>query len=235
MRLSYDLHNHILPGVDDGAKNSEESLTLIRALSRQGIKNICLTPHFYTHKESMDEFLRRRRIAAESFLPLVPEDIRVKLGAEVYITKYLFAEEKDLMPLCIEGTNYMLTEFPYTSRFRDGSMRLLNRLRDIGINPVLPHVERYPNLMKDTDLLEELIYMGVIIQSNAVSFTDVRFRRKLLKLLRNGYIQVLSSDAHSMERNSPTAISEALAVIMKKCGGEVISSLERNAVEVFEG
>lgn len=231
--ITHDLHTHILPGVDDGAKTSEDALRLINALWRQGVKNICLTPHFYTHKESVEDFLSRRTESANSFLPLVPENISIKLGAEVFVTKYLFSEERDLSPLCIENTNYMLTEFPYEARFRGSSMRQVTRLRDLGIVPVLPHVERYPALMKDRGLLQELVYMGLIIQSNAVSFTEARIKRKLLKLLRDGYIHVLSSDTHSMERNSPLAVSVAQEYIAKKCGAEVIEKLELNASEIF--
>ena len=61
--LSYDFHTHILPGIDDGAKTPEESLKLINSLRVQGIKNIVLTSHYYSHKESMEDFLKRREEA----------------------------------------------------------------------------------------------------------------------------------------------------------------------------
>ncbi|MBQ8000141.1 MAG: hypothetical protein IJ298_02850 [Ruminococcus sp.] len=233
--LTYDLHTHILPGVDDGAKTAEDALELISSLKSQGICNICLTPHFYTHHESIEDFLERRTASARNFLPIVPDDVCVKLGAEVYVTKYLFSEERDMTPLCIEGTSFMITEFSYDSTFSDNTMRLITALRDRGITPVIPHVERYPFLLKNKKRLEELIYSGIIIQSNAVSFTQFSTKRKLIKLLKDGCIHVLSSDAHSTNRNSPLAMTAAVEYIKSKCGDDVIRTLQQNAEAIFKG
>ncbi len=233
--LTYDLHTHILPCVDDGAKSSEDALQLINALHSQGIKNICLTPHFYTHHESIEDFLQRRTESAKEFMTCVPEGINIKLGAEVFVTKYLFSEERDLKPLCIEGTSFMITEFSYDSTFSERTLRMLNLLIDRGITPIIPHVERYPYLMKSKNRLADLIYMGVIIQSNALSFTQFSTKRKLVKLLKGGFIQLLSSDTHSLTRNSPHTISQAIEYIRNTCGEETISALEQNAHNVFFG
>ena len=56
----YDMHSHILPGIDDGCKTVEESLTIINRHIKNGVKNICLTPHFYTNEESIEDFISRR-------------------------------------------------------------------------------------------------------------------------------------------------------------------------------
>ncbi len=231
--LSYDFHTHILPGVDDGAKTQEEALKLISELSAQGIKNICLTSHYYSHKESMEDFLKRRDESAEALFPLIPEDINIKLGAEVYVTPYMFVDRDDFSPVCISGTNYMLAEFPYASSFQGESMRMLMRLTDLGAKIIIPHVERYPTLFKDKELLEELIYMGVVVQSNAASFLDKRINSKLIKLLKGGYIQILSSDTHSLRHNPPASLLDAQNLILKKCPG-ALSTLEENAREIWD-
>lgn len=235
MKLYYDLHTHILPGIDDGAKTPEEAMMLIESLRNQGINHICFTPHFYTHKEDIEAFLSRREEAKRQFLSLVLDDVQVKVGAEVYVTKYLFSEERDLKNLCIDGTNYMITEFSYDSTFSDNTMKMITYLRDRGIFPIIPHIERYPHLMKNKDKLLELIYEGVLIQSNAVSFTQFSTKRKLLRMIREGYIQLLSSYAHSMTRNSPVAMSYAIKYISDKCGEDVVDSLNKNAEKVFCG
>ncbi len=234
MKLTYDLHTHILPGVDDGAKTAEEALQLIEVLRSQGVSNICLTPHFYSHKESTTDFLSRREDSARDFLPLVPDDVTIRLGAEVFVTKYLFSGDNDLSSLCIEGTPYMLTEFSYDSKFSDSTMRQIEDIRSRGIIPILPHIERYPALMTNKQILEDLIYMGIIIQTNAVSFTDTFLKRKLSKMLSSGHVQVLSTDTHSLRRNPPQSLSEALEYISKKCGDDIIRKLESNAGELFE-
>ncbi len=235
MNLTYDLHTHILPAVDDGASTKEEALELLNALSSQGIKNICLTPHFYTHRESVETFLQRRNASAIDFLPLVPKDINIKLGAEVFVTKYLFSEERDLKSLCIEGTSFMITEFSYNSTFSERTLGLINLLINRGVTPVIPHVERYSHLIKNKRTLAELIDMGVIIQSNAFSFTQFSTKRKLMKLLKDGYIHILSSDVHSTTRNSPETISQAVNYIRSKCGEEILNTLDQNAQVVFCG
>lgn len=235
MILKYDLHTHILPGIDDGAKDLNESVTLIDILCGKGVENICFTPHFYTHKESIEDFLCRRDGGYKVIKPSLSERINVKLGAEVYVTKYLFSEERDFRPLCIEGTDFMLTEFPYNSQFSSETMRMISRIMDFAIIPIIPHVERYPFLMKNTDKLRELIDMGVVIQSNYVSYIEPVVKRKLIKLISKGYIHILSTDVHNLERNSPDLSEQGFEFIKKKCSKDVIDYLQENMNKVFNG
>lgn len=226
MRLNFDMHTHILPGVDDGAKNIEESLVLIDRLVKAGITDICLTPHYYTHKESMTDFTARRDAAFRELASHVGDKVRLHLGAEVFVTQYLFTSEYDLTKVCYNGTRYMLTEFPYSSNFSGETMSLINTLmNNHRIIPVLTHVERYPYLLKHPQVLEELIYMGIIIQSNACSFSEFSLRRKLLKLLNNGYIQVIGSDAHSLNRNTPDAFNSLYGLLEKKNMTDIIPDI----------
>ena len=60
----FDMHSHILPGIDDGAKTVEDSLELLSCLKNQGVTNVCLTPHFYTNEISLEDFIAER---AEKF------------------------------------------------------------------------------------------------------------------------------------------------------------------------
>ena len=235
MLLKYDLHTHILPATDDGAKDLDEALSLIDMLCKRGVENICFTPHFYTHKESIEDFLARREEGYNIIKTSLQNRVNVKLGTEVYVTKYLFSEQRDLRSLCIESTDYMLTEFSYNSEFSSETMRMISRIMDFAIIPILPHVERYPYLLKNTRKLQELIDMGVVIQSNYVSYTERSVRRKLVKLLQNGYIHILSSDVHNPDRNSPELSEQGLDFIMNKCSSDVIDYLEDNMEKVFNG
>lgn len=235
MKLLYDMHTHILPAVDDGAKNIDESLTLINRLRRAGVTDICLTPHYYTHRESLKDFIKRRNAAFLELQSYVSDDVRLHLGAEVYVTKYLFSNEDDLKSVCYNGTNYMLTEFPYSSTFEGESLLYINKLiSNYGIKPVLAHVERYPYLLKHLNVLEELIYMGVTIQSNACSFTEFPLKLKLTKLLKNGYIQLIGSDAHSLKRNTPDAFNELNELISKKLPSSITADINSNASEILK-
>ena len=82
-----DFHTHILPGIDDGSRNVEESLILLKKESEQDIKKILATPHFYAHKESVSRFLKCREEAYQKMAVSMSEmqlDIPVLTGAEVY-------------------------------------------------------------------------------------------------------------------------------------------------------
>ncbi len=235
MKLLFDMHTHILPRVDDGAKNVEESLILINRLRRAGVTDICLTPHYYTHKESLADFLKRRNNAFAELSSYVSDDVHLHLGAEVYVTKYLFSNDEKLNSVCYSGTEYMLTEFPYSSTFEGESMVLINKLiSNYGITPVLAHIERYPYILKHLDVIEELIDMGVVIQSNACSFTEFPLKLKLTKLLKKGYISLIGSDAHSLNRNTPDAYNVLNEHIAKKLNHCIISDINRISAKILK-
>ncbi len=234
--FKYDMHSHILPGVDDGAQNLEDSLVLIDRLKKAGITDICLTPHYYTHKESMYDFVERRDKAYEALKTKVGNNVNLHLGAEVFVTDYLFTTPYDLSKVCYNGTKYMLTEFGYRSTFQGDTLKNINNLmNNHGITPVLTHVERYPYLLKHPDALEELIYMGVLIQSNACSYSEFSLKRKLTKLLANGYIHVIGSDAHSLNRNSPDAFVTLEEHLKKKGIEDIINNINLNSRKILSG
>lgn len=68
----FDMHSHILPGIDDGAKTVEDSLELLSCLKNQGVTNVCLTPHFYTNEISLEDFIAERAEKFEKFKPHIP-------------------------------------------------------------------------------------------------------------------------------------------------------------------
>ena len=235
MKLKFDMHTHILHGVDDGAGNIEDSLTLISRLKRAGVTDICLTPHYYTHRESLDDFVKRRDDAFLELSSYISDDVRLHLGAEVYVTKYLFSNDSDLKSVCYKDTNYMLTEFPYTSTFEGESLAYINKLmNNYRIIPVLAHVERYPYLLKRPKVLEELIDMGVIIQSNACSYAEFPLKLKLIKLLKKGCIHIIGSDAHSLERNTPDAFNGLNELIAKKLTDDAATYINENSSYILK-
>ena len=152
----YDMHSHILPGFDDGAKTVEDSLALIDCLKKQGVSNICLTPHFYTHEMAPSDYIAKRNAVFESFLPHIPADVSIILGSEVYVTQFLFNGD-DLSGLAYGKSGYILTEFPYSCDFGDKTMNMMDSLwSNHKLTPVLPHVERYEYLIDHPDEYQQL-------------------------------------------------------------------------------
>lgn len=230
------MHSHILPDFDDGAKTVEDSLKLIDHLRRQGVRNICLTPHFYSNELSYDDYLEKREIAYQKFLPHIPPDIRVVLGCELFVTPYIF-NNSDLSGITYGKSSYLLTEFPYETRFREKTMQQFYKLtQNYGLIPVIPHVERYPNLLNDPELIFDLKDLGAIIQTNISNYTAKApyfKKRKLLKLIDRGLIDIIGSDAHSMSHNPPDVYREAIQTISQKCGEQTVVRLMENARNIF--
>lgn len=233
----YDMHSHILPKFDDGAKSVEVSLQLINELKKQGVTNICLTPHFYTNQMSVEDYVKKRNAAFEAFKPYIPEDVNIVLGSEVYVTEYLFHSD-DLSGITYGKSNFILTEFAYNSTFSEKTMQRFNMLiNNYRLRPVFPHVERYSYLMDHPDMIEELQDMGVIIQTNVcnyVSGAPFFKKRKLLKLIANGYIDILGSDTHSMTHNPPTNFAPAMELIAEKAGKSKLRRMMSTAEMIFE-
>lgn len=234
----FDMHSHILPGIDDGAASVEDSVALINCLKKQGVKNICLTPHFYTNEISLEDFVHKRNESVNKLMTELPNDIKVVIGSEVYVTKYLFGNN-DLSGITYGNSKYILTEFGYNSRFSEHTMNyFLKLIDDYGLIPVLPHVERYITLMDDTSIISELKDMGVIIQTNISNYTKKAphfKKKKLIKLINNGFIDIIGSDAHSFKHNSPELYAEAISLIVSKCGNHTINLMMQKAEKIFTG
>ena len=232
----YDMHSHILPQIDDGADSVETSVKLIECLKKQGVTNICLTPHFYTNEMSADDFVEKRNESFEKLKPFIPEGVKVVLGGEVYVTRYLFGNE-DLSGLTYGNSKFILTEYGYGSHFSEQTIDYFVKLKEnFGLNSVLPHVERYTELMRDPSIIRELKDMGVIIQTNISRYTkDTPFfkKRKMIKLINDGLVDVIGTDAHSFKHNSPQLYTEALNFIEEKCGRHVVKKMMSNAEKIF--
>ena len=236
MRL-YDMHSHILPGFDDGAQNIAESLSLLECLNAQEVNNVCLTPHFYTNEMSAIDFVEKRNEAFRKFLPYIPQGLNVVLGAEVFVTKYLFTN-RDFSKLTYGKSNFILTEFAYSSTFSERTFKYFRKLiEEHGLTPVIPHVERYDALIEDASKIVELKKLGILIQTNIANYAKKSpyfRRRKLLNLINEGYIDILGSDAHSFEHNTPEVFSQAVDCIIDKCDVQRLRSMMDKAEYVFE-
>lgn len=230
------MHSHILPDFDDGARDVDESLALLDSLKKQGVTNVCLTPHFYTNEQSLEDFVNSRNEAFSSFKPHLPDDIKVVLGAEVYVTQYLF-NNGDLSDITYGKSRYILTEFAYNSTFSKATLNYIDKLMGVyGLIPILPHVERYHALIDNPEILSILRSNGVIIQTNISNYTQkspMRKRHKMLKLIKAGLIDILGTDAHSFEHNSPEKFSQAVKLIADKCGEEAVIRMMKKSSIIF--
>ncbi|MBQ0125877.1 MAG: hypothetical protein KBS59_06095 [Clostridiales bacterium] len=190
----YDMHSHILPEMDDGSKSADQTLQMLNGANSQGVCAIVATPHFYAEKQTPDEFLARRGEAVQKLKAMSPLPVPVYLGAEVL---YFFGMGScaELDKLCIAGTKYLLVEMPFSKWTGEVISDIADIKSKLGIIPIIAHIERYERLYS-RDMLERLVSAGAVIQSNAEFFTG-KTRRKALKMLDMGYVNLLGSDCHN--------------------------------------
>lgn len=188
-----DLHTHILPELDDGSTDTGMTYTMLLEEKRQGVKCVVATPHFYAQKESLDSFLQRRDFALEKIAGLngVPSVIA---GAEVFYFEGISKTRLD--SLCFEGTDAVLIEMPF-EHWAEHTLREICDISGKGYIPVVAHVERYLSY-HNSEALDRLFSEGVLFQSNVEFFTDKRTRKKAVKMLRQGKIQLIGSDCHNL-------------------------------------
>ena len=215
-----DWHSHVLPQMDDGSKSLDETLELLAMLSAQGVNTVVATPHFYANDESLESFLRRRQESYKLLSEALPDGApKILLGAEV--SYYSGISHLDgLSKLCIEGTRLLLLEMPFT-KWTEHTVREIKEIAAQGnVTVILAHIERYLD-MQGEQTFDDLRDYGVIMQVNSSFFNRGSTKRKALKLLANGGIQLIGSDAHNLELRPPT-IDSAYNAIEKKFGKELI-------------
>lgn len=231
-----DLHCHLLPGIDDGAKDIEMSLDLLRQERNQGVTNIVFTSHFRPDEENLHDFLKKRNRAFGSLMNTLEQrdgfNFSYKLGAEVYFSPTL--AEMDVTPLCFTRSPYFLIEFSFTREpaFLD---RVLFDLQTKGIRPIIAHIERYEWLKDRPDILYTWADSGIIIQSNAGPLLKEGETAKYISMLiEHNIVKVLSSDAHHPTRR-PADLGSGLMYVAQNLGQDKAKDLLQNGNRIFRG
>ncbi len=230
-----DFHTHILPDMDDGARNIEESLSMLSCAQYCGAEMVVFTPHVSSTAD-FHEFIKKRKMRADSLKRAIKKEWfpcpEILLGAEVALDGSL-AERDDVSALCIEGTDLLLLELPYTSWNSWYNNEIYNLMQKHNVTPVMAHIERYLKSPKDIEKLSTLVSFGVKFQINAGSFMSFRGRRIIRALAAEGLISALGSDCHNMSRRSPD-ITKAMRAFKRKFGDEFVDYLYNKTTELLE-
>ena len=208
MKGIYDIHCHIIPEVDDGAKNLKLSVRMLQKEYEDGVRNIIATPHFRydMFEPSLEvvkkQFLRLRKAAAE----IGDEGIRMYLGCELHSSMDMTDCLKKGERLTMAGSRYVLVEFRTTdekSYIRERVQALIRR----GYYPIIAHVERYRSVVKGgLDFIDELRDMGAYIQMNADSIIGgdgFMIKRFCKKVIKEEMLDFVGSDGHDLARRTP--------------------------------
>lgn len=213
-----DIHTHILPAIDDGSKDVEESIKMLGILSAQGVDTVVATPHFYIEMTDAKTFLKERNTAANLFeekLSLTDfERPRIALGAEVQFYNDLHMMD-ELEELCINGTNYILVEMPFIE-WTERTYQVLEQMWiNRGVVPVVAHLERYPEFKKNPKAAIWLKESGALVQINSDFVCERSTRRRALKMVKNELVSFIGSDAHNTTTRPPV-LEDAFNIINKK-------------------
>ncbi|MGD8369367.1 MAG: hypothetical protein PVG78_17140 [Desulfobacterales bacterium] len=215
-----DLHCHILPGLDDGAEDLQESLQMAAVAEKDGIHTLLATPHSHNGVYENPPALVRHR-TAELMRSIRAEGIAVTVlpGAEVHISASLAQKVKaGKIGTVNDGGRYLLVEFPFQT-LPAGWSRELFQLNLEGITPIVVHPERIFEFQKRFDLFFDLVDMGCLIQVTAMSVTGELgdpAMRCAHQLLKQRLVHLIASDAHSAQDRPPALAAgvEAAAQIL---------------------
>lgn len=223
-----DIHAHVLPGVDDGARNMKTSLTMLRMAADSGVGTIVATPHCnipgqrggYVSEELEELFLELKARTEDEGLP-----IELVRGMEVYATA-------DIADLLSEGriwtlgsTSYFLVEFSF-SEDPEFCRQILKKCREAGFRPVIAHPERYSFVREDPQIAYRWCVSGCALQINKGSLLG-RFGSEVQhtaeRLVRHGLAACVASDAHGA--SSRSAHMREISVLLAERFGEDMERL----------
>lgn len=197
-----DLHSHILPGLDDGARTMNDALSMARMALDSGITAMAATPHCAGDRaaEVYDAWQRLRGALREQELPL-----HLYLGMEIFGTFETARLLREGKLFTLNGSRYPLIEFQFRSDGADETAILRSVIQE-GYRPVVAHPERYEYIQQDPQLVNQWMQMGCLFQVNRGSLMG-RFgsqaQETAFALVDRGFATAVASDAHSYRMRTP--------------------------------
>lgn len=222
-----DIHCHLLPGVDDGAKTMEQTIKLLKKEYSQGVRQIVLTPHFRigmfeTEADKIEDIFLQVKEEAKQ----ISENLRLYLGCEFHSTSEMIDIIKKDPRRRMAGTKYVLTEFSYVTPETE-IRNQLNELLRWGYRPIIAHAERCACLVDKPSRVEELVHMGAYIQLNAESVVGEigrAIKSFCVKLIREDLVHFIATDAHDESERAPN-LQKCVQYLVKKFDEDTVRDI----------
>jgi protein-tyrosine phosphatase len=221
-----DIHAHILPGLDDGARSWEESLEMARMAVADGIRVMVATPHLYKSRSIDPGQINRKEIVFDRLLLFREKLAAAEIPLEVlpgcdfplgFESLQLLAQ--DLALTINDARRYLLVELPDTA-LPPALDDICFQLQSQGLTPIITHPERHFLIQERPQKLRRLLDLGCLAQLTGSSLTGW-FGRRVKKtsrhLVKAGYIQLLATDAHNT-RTRPPVLSQAVKALSRLVG-----------------
>ena len=231
-----DIHAHILPGLDDGPKDLQESLQICQTAVSNGIKAIVATPHIGRYNNSLENILPafeqlRDYLKAENIL------LDIFCGADILFTPQLPQLIKTNHIVSINNSGkYILIEFPHYA-VPETASKTIFELLSLGVTPIITHPERNSFIQKHPQLLYEFINQGALSQLTASSITGIFGRpaeRAAYFMLEHNLAQVIATDVHSLKGRGPylrEAVEVASGIIGKDLAVSMVTTVPQQIVD----
>ena len=224
-----DLHSHILPGIDDGAKSIDESLHLAGRYIAAGYRQVVATPHYVTGTQWTPSIEKIREVARSLSRVLLEKGIPLTLftGMEVALDPaipHLLTDGK-LAP--IAGSAYVLVETPF-QLLPLGWERVIHAIRAEGFNVLMAHPERCAQICAHPELADQLVAAGCYLQVNWDCFLGFQGREcaaLAVKMARRGLIHCLATDSHDPKHRHAGSVKKAAEIVQQVAGRENLALL----------
>jgi protein-tyrosine phosphatase len=223
----FDIHNHMLPGVDDGASNMEESLAMLKVAYNEGTRFAILTPHYTrgknkcTRQQLKERFSQLQQEVAKQF-----PDLTLYLGNEILYEDGVVEDLKEGLIQTMNDTKYVLVEFNIRISYNE-LYQAIRKITNARFRPIIAHVERYRCLFKHIERIDELVSLEATLQMNISSvyggFLDEN-ARWCKQLVKEGYISFFGTDAHDLDDRAPY-INDYVGWVKKKCGEDFLQQI----------
>ena len=231
-----DIHSHILPGVDDGASNTAESIEMLKIAYEQGIRTIVATPHYGKFSDNFDSETIKKVVA---FLQKTAQKLKLNMkilsGNEIYYSSDIIEDLNEGKALCLGDGKCVLIEFAISTDYAT-IVAACRELKQAGYQPIIAHAERYISL-HDIDNVKKLKNEGALIQVNADMLTEPPakeekktifnkkqridmvsdFKQAAWELVQSELVDFIATDAHNATYRKPV-MRDALQVIEKTLG-----------------
>lgn len=217
-----DIHNHIVPAVDDGAKNLDVSLSMLREGLKQQIDGYVFTPHYNRGKYENETVLKQYQLLKDL---IIKEGLPITtaIGNELYLNEDNVSDMIGKKAYTLGDSQYVLVELPFT-QFYPFHETLLYKLQLAGFKIVLAHIERYDYLVRHTNKLDDLLGRGILGQLSCKCILDSRTQKLAFDWIEKGYVQVVASDAHNIT-SRPVNSLKAYNIIVRQYGATVAETL----------
>ena len=234
-----DIHNHVLPGIDDGSRNKKESFSILKKLNDIGFNTVICTPHYICgtryNKNNRDKKILLNQIKSD----LIKDNIKVDLylGNEVYINNEINELVLKGEISTLDNSRFILVELSFNDDLYNVG-DYIYKLKRIGYIPIIAHPERYKYFQNDYKKLDELILDGVLFQCNYGSIIGKygKEAKKLFKyMLSNDLVTFLSTDVHRSDSEIIKNFEKIKKKIIRIIGEDKFKKISNdNALEIFK-